>query len=112
MIRVNTATAEMIKYASNTLLSTLVSFTNEIANLGTAVGGVDTVEVMRGVHASRYLTKQMDTSPPTALIATYLGAGPGYGGSCLPKDTQALIARGARPRPADARPAGGRTGQP
>ena len=48
MIRVNTATAEMIKYASNTLLSTLVSFTNEIANLGTAVGGVDTVEVMRG----------------------------------------------------------------
>jgi UDPglucose 6-dehydrogenase/GDP-mannose 6-dehydrogenase len=95
LLRVNTATAEMIKYASNTLLATLISFTNELANLGQAVGDVDTVEVMRGVHASRYLTSQVAGSPPTAAISSFLGAGTGYGGSCLPKDTQALIARGA-----------------
>jgi UDPglucose 6-dehydrogenase/GDP-mannose 6-dehydrogenase len=95
VIRVNTATAEMIKYASNTLLATLISFTNELANLGSAVGGVDTVEVMRGVHASRYLTVAASDDPRAAPITSFLHAGTGYGGSCLPKDTQALIARGA-----------------
>lgn len=94
LIRVNTATAEMIKYASNTLLATLISFTNELANLGAAIGDVDTVEVMRGVHSSRYLTTLVDGTPPRAAISSFLGAGTGYGGSCLPKDTQALIARG------------------
>ena len=95
LVHVNTATAEMIKYASNTLLATLISFSNELANLGAAVGDVDTVEVMRGVHTSRYLTTQVDGPPPMAAIASFLAAGTGYGGSCLPKDTQALIARGA-----------------
>ena len=46
--------AEMIKYASNSLLATLISFSNELANLGSALGGIDTVEVMRGVHLSMY----------------------------------------------------------
>ena len=44
----------MIKYASNALLATLISFTNELANLGAALGGIDTIEVMRGVHLSQY----------------------------------------------------------
>lgn len=96
MVHVNSATAEMIKYASNTLLATLISFSNELANLGAAVGGVDTVDVMRGVHTSRYLTTVVDDgSTAKAAITSFLGAGTGYGGSCLPKDTQALIARGA-----------------
>ena len=94
VIRVNASTAEMIKYASNALLATLISFTNELANLGVAVGGVDTVDVMRGVHTSRYLTTLIDGSPPRAAIASFLEAGVGYGGSCLPKDTRALIAHG------------------
>ena len=72
VIRVNTATAEMIKYASNTLLATLISFTNELANLGAAVGGVDTVEVMRGVHASRYLTVAAGDAARTAPITSFL----------------------------------------
>ena len=48
----NNATAEMIKYASNSLLATLISFSNEIGRLCAAVGDVDVADVMRGVHAS------------------------------------------------------------
>jgi UDPglucose 6-dehydrogenase len=94
VVRVNTATGEMIKYASNALLATLISFSNELANLGASVGGVDTVDVMRGVHSSRYLTTTIDGQPHVAEITSFLHAGAGYGGSCLPKDTQALIATG------------------
>ena len=56
----NAATAEMIKYASNAMLATAISFSNEIANLGSAIGGIDVVEVMRGVHLSRYLTTRLE----------------------------------------------------
>jgi UDPglucose 6-dehydrogenase len=103
IIQTNTATAEMIKYASNTLLSTLISLSNEIANLGSAVGGVDVADVMRGVHESRYLTLDDGKGERrTAPIAAFLKAGSGYGGSCLPKDTQALTGLGrllGRPMP-------------
>jgi UDPglucose 6-dehydrogenase/GDP-mannose 6-dehydrogenase len=91
-LRTNTATAEMIKYASNALLATLVSFSNELANAGAAIGGVDTVEVMRGVHLSQYFRgRTAEGLPP---ITSFLKAGCGFGGSCLPKDVNALIAHG------------------
>jgi UDPglucose 6-dehydrogenase len=95
-IRTNNTTAEMIKYASNSLLATLISFSNEFARLCTAVGRVDVADVMRGVHASAYLTTRRDGAPPiTASIASFLEAGCGFGGSCLPKDVTALAAQGA-----------------
>ena len=91
-LRTNTRTAEMIKYASNSLLATLISFSNELANLGSAIGGIDTVEVMRGVHLSMYCrTRNKEGLPP---ITSFLKAGCGFGGSCLPKDVSALIAHG------------------
>ena len=91
-LRTNTRTAEMIKYASNSLLATLISFSNELANLGSALGGIDTVEVMRGVHLSMYFrSRNKDGLPP---ITSFLKAGCGFGGSCLPKDVSALIAHG------------------
>ncbi len=91
-LRTNTRTAEMIKYASNSLLATLISFSNELANLGSAIGGIDTVEVMRGVHLSMYFrSRNKDGLPP---ITSFLKAGCGFGGSCLPKDVSALIAHG------------------
>ncbi len=91
-LRTNTRTAEMIKYASNSLLATLISFSNELANLGSALGGVDAVEVMRGVHLSMYFrSRNQDGLPP---ITSFLKAGCGFGGSCLPKDVSALIAHG------------------
>jgi UDPglucose 6-dehydrogenase len=89
--RTTNRTAEMIKYASNALLATMISFANEVANLSARVG-VDVVDVMRGVHSSRYLTPNGSEQP--APIASFLEAGCGFGGSCLPKDVRALIATG------------------
>ena len=85
-------TAEMIKYASNTLLATLISFSNQISDLGSAMGDIDVAEVMNGVRLSRYLTRDGATAP----IGSFLEAGCGFGGSCLPKDTAALSGEGAR----------------
>ena len=90
--RVNTRTAEMIKYASNALLATLISFTNELANLGSSLGGIDTSDVMRAVHASQYFRDRNEQGLPP--ITAFLRAGCGFGGSCLPKDVSALIAHG------------------
>jgi UDPglucose 6-dehydrogenase/GDP-mannose 6-dehydrogenase len=91
-IRTNTRTAEMIKYASNALLANLISFSNEIANLGASLGDIDSVDVMRGVHISQYFTTRNDEGLPP--ITAFLRAGCGFGGSCLPKDVKALIAHG------------------
>jgi UDPglucose 6-dehydrogenase len=95
VVQTNAPTAEMIKYASNAMLATAISFSNEIANLGSAIGGIDSVQVMRGVHLSRYLTTtQGDGTSVTAPLSSFYEAGCGYGGSCLPKDVAALAAKG------------------
>jgi UDPglucose 6-dehydrogenase len=95
IVETNAATAEMIKYASNAMLATAISFSNEIANLGSAIGGIDVVDVMRGVHLSRYFTtRREDGTSVTAPLSSFFEAGCGYGGSCLPKDVAALAARG------------------
>jgi UDPglucose 6-dehydrogenase len=96
-LRTNCKTAEMIKYASNSLLATAISFANEIANLGASLGGIDTVDVMRGVHLSNYLTVTLpDGSRKRPGIVSFLSAGCGFGGSCLPKDVKALVAHGRK----------------
>jgi UDPglucose 6-dehydrogenase len=93
-IRTNPRTAEMIKYTSNSLLASLISFSNEIGNLCARIG-VDVVEVMEGVHLDRRLSPIAENGKrirPASL--TYLAAGCGFGGSCFPKDVKALIAYG------------------
>lgn len=70
-------TSEMIKYTANAFLATKISFANEIANICDAVG-VDVTEVMHAVGAD------------TRIGRAFLQAGLGFGGSCLPKDVQAL----------------------
>lgn len=91
----NNSTAEMIKYTSNSVLATMISFSNEIANLCSALGGIDVADVMKGVHLARYFTTSLnDGSRVKAPITSFLWAGCGYGGSCLPKDTKALSAHG------------------
>ncbi|MGH7768822.1 MAG: UDP-glucose dehydrogenase family protein [Candidatus Binatia bacterium] len=94
-LRTNNKTAEMIKYTSNALLATMISFSNEIANLCSAVGGIDSVDVMRAVHLNRYLSVSLpDGKSLMASIASFLIPGCGFGGSCLPKDVKALRAYG------------------
>ena len=70
--------AEMIKYASNALLATKISFANEIGNLCKKIG-IDVNKVMKGVGLDSRISPH------------FLGAGIGFGGSCFPKDVQALI---------------------
>lgn len=70
--------AEMIKYASNAFLATKISFINEIANICEKVKA-DVTEVAKGMGLD------------TRIGPSFLGAGIGYGGSCFPKDTTALI---------------------
>jgi UDPglucose 6-dehydrogenase len=70
-------TAEMIKYAANAFLATKVSFINEIANLSEALGA-DVHDVARAIGLDGRIGKK------------FLHPGPGYGGSCFPKDTRAL----------------------
>jgi len=70
--------AEMIKYASNAFLATKISFINEISNICEKVGA-DVTRVAEGMGYDK------------RIGAAFLKAGIGYGGSCFPKDTQALI---------------------
>jgi UDPglucose 6-dehydrogenase len=93
-VETNPTSAEMIKYASNAVLATMISFSNEIARLCTAVGGVDAIDVMRGVHQASYFTMRRGDARLTAPIVSFLEPGCGFGGSCLPKDVTALIGQG------------------
>ena len=97
ILRTNARTAEMIKYASNALQATLISWSNEFANLSAEIGNIDIVDVMRGVTSSRLLTIDgPEGSRAEAPITAYLAAGCGFGGSCFPKDLRAIAAHGDR----------------
>jgi UDPglucose 6-dehydrogenase len=71
-------TSELIKYAANAFLATKITFINEIADLCEAVGA-DVQDVSRGIGLDNRIGRK------------FLHAGPGYGGSCFPKDTLALL---------------------
>jgi UDPglucose 6-dehydrogenase len=95
LVVTTTKTAEMIKYTANALLATLISFSNEMANLCGALAGVDAVEVMRGVHLDRRFTVATPSGERIAPgMLKYLEGGCGFGGSCFPKDVKALVAHG------------------
>jgi UDPglucose 6-dehydrogenase len=90
-VRTTPTTAETIKLASNALLATMISFANELADYATELEDVDVADVTRAVHLSRYLTVEGGRpGATTAPLASYIEAGCGFGGSCLPKDLTAL----------------------
>jgi UDPglucose 6-dehydrogenase len=78
IIFTNLETSEMIKYAANTFLATKITFINEIADLCERVGA-DVHDVARGIGLDGRIGRK------------FLHPGPGYGGSCFPKDTLALV---------------------
>ncbi|WP_224773382.1 UDP-glucose dehydrogenase family protein [Metabacillus idriensis] len=78
MVVADVETAEMIKYAANAFLATKISFINEIANICELVGA-DVTKVAEGMGYDN------------RIGASFLSAGIGYGGSCFPKDTSALV---------------------
>jgi UDPglucose 6-dehydrogenase len=81
ILYVGRRTAELIKYAANAFLATKITFINEVADLCEKVGA-DVQEVARGIGLDN------------RIGAKFLHAGPGFGGSCFPKDTLALIKTG------------------
>ncbi len=80
ILRMNLASAEMVKYTNNCMLATRISFINEIANVCEKIEGVDVTEIAKGVGLDH------------RIGASFLRAGAGWGGSCFPKDVKALIA--------------------
>ena len=72
--------AELTKYAANAFLATKISFINEIANLCDAIG-CDVHDVARAIGMDNRIGRK------------FLHPGPGYGGSCFPKDTQRAASR-------------------
>jgi UDPglucose 6-dehydrogenase len=79
IIRTNLVNAEFIKYASNSFLATKISFANTIADIAARVPDADIKTIVEGMGLDK------------RIGASFLGAGVGYGGSCFPKDTRALI---------------------
>ena len=82
MLITDRRTSELIKYASNAFLAMKITFINEIADLCEQVGG-DVQQVARGIGLDKRIGPK------------FLHPGPGYGGSCFPKDTLALVRTGA-----------------
>lgn len=78
VLRTDLKTAEMIKYASNSLLAVKISFINEVGNMCKKMG-IDVYDVAKGVGLDHRISPD------------FLRAGPGWGGSCFPKDVIALI---------------------
>jgi UDPglucose 6-dehydrogenase len=77
--------AEFIKYLSNTLLSTMISYSNEMSMIANHIGDIDIPKAFRILHED----KRWYGTP--AGMSKYVYPGCGYGGYCLPKDTSALV---------------------
>jgi len=79
VIITNHQTAEMIKYANNSFLATKISFINQLSNICQNIPGANVDDIAKTIGLDPRIGK------------LFLNAGPGYGGSCLPKDMKALI---------------------
>ncbi|GGI15959.1 UDP-glucose dehydrogenase family protein [Gottfriedia solisilvae] len=85
--RVSLNTAEFIKYLSNTMLATLISFANEQSLIARSIGNIDIKKAFQVLH----LDRRWSGAP--ANMTSYVFPGCGFGGYCLPKDTMALVSQ-------------------
>ena len=90
-IQTNYETAEMIKYTNNAFLATLISFSNEIANISEEISGIDSFEVMSALIEDKRITTMINGQKIIPGIAEYLAPGCGFGGSCFQKDILNLV---------------------
>lgn len=82
--KVSLTTGEFIKYLSNTLLSSLISYSNEMSMVANSIGGIDIPKAFKILHDDKRWFGQ-----PAKMIS-YVYPGCGFGGYCLPKDTMAI----------------------
>lgn len=82
---VSHTTGEFIKYLSNTLLATMISYSNEMAHIADVIGDIEVAKAFNILH--------MDKRWNNCNMTSYVYPGCGYGGYCLPKDTSALYAQ-------------------
>ena len=87
-------TAEMIKYANNCILAAQISLINELSLVALNVGGIDFENVVEGVSLDKRWSPITEHGRVRPSILSYLVPGPGFGGSCFPKDVQAMRSLG------------------
>ncbi|OGZ70639.1 MAG: hypothetical protein A2980_00135 [Candidatus Staskawiczbacteria bacterium RIFCSPLOWO2_01_FULL_33_13] len=92
IVKTSLNNAEMIKYTNNALLATLISFSNEIANISQTIPGANVFEIFKGVALDKRLNPIINSKRVNTQILSYLNPGCGFGGSCFPKDVKALTA--------------------
>ncbi len=85
-IHVSTNTAEFIKYLSNTFLASMISYANEMANFAVEAGDIEVETAFSVLHQDKRWKDQS--------MSSYVYPGCGYGGYCLPKDTNAMLSIG------------------
>ncbi len=83
IVKVSTNTAEFIKYLSNTFLATMISYANEMADFARTLGNIDIIKAFSVLHNDRRWENN--------TMSSYVYPGCGYGGYCLPKDTNAML---------------------
>lgn len=88
IIKVNSDTAEFIKYESNALLATMISYSNEMSIIARKLGNIDIKASFEALH--------LDKRWGDCNMKTYVYPGCGYGGYCLPKDVKALCSQAKR----------------
>lgn len=88
IVKVNSDTAEFIKYESNSLLATMISYSNEMSIIARRLGNIDIKASFEALH--------LDKRWGGCNMKSYVYPGCGYGGYCLPKDVKALCAQASR----------------